>query len=458
MARSKDAVIDDRMGKKKFEDVRIFVRDLFINGFHNRNGLNALAGNRKRAADESRQIIASILQDYYRFGKTNGERYLIAIDTRGNRHNPIHNIWKSKTFTGSDIILHFYILDFIRRSDHSAVYSTRDLIHDHIRPELAYDKDGNGRKYVKKDGSMISLFDTLTKSRINDKLVAMSELGLIQCRQHGRHLVYSLSPSFDIDPDLLDFASETMPVSTIGSYLIDRQEKSESVFTFRHNMISQVLDDEVMYKVFEAIREHREICIQLYNRRTKRYSELSVVPMFIIRNVMTGRQYLTCWSDSDHYFKPLRLDYIRIDRSNGLKMQYMGKVRDDFDELRAECRDLYKHVWGVNLFNTHLQPQKVSFVIEVEEDKNYVIRRLKREKRNGKVEKIGDGKYRFSIELYDSIEIIPWITSFYGYISELEMEDKKALEKLKRNFETLVNNHIGNNAQEEVVDLHEKSD
>ena len=92
MARSKDAVIDDRMGKKKFEDVRIFVRDLFINGFHNRNGLNALAGNRKRAADESRQIIASILQDYYRFGKTNGERYLIAIDTRGNRHNPIHNI------------------------------------------------------------------------------------------------------------------------------------------------------------------------------------------------------------------------------------------------------------------------------------------------------------------------------------------------------------------------------
>jgi len=448
MARNVDAVIDDRMGKKKFEDVRIFVRDLFINGFHNRNGLNALVGNKKRAADESRQIIASILHDYYRFEKIEGERYLISIDTREKRRNPIHNVWKSKTFTGSDIMMYFYVLDYIKQRMHTSAYSSKDLIYDYIQNYVALDKDGNERKIEKKDGSEIELWEDLSESKINDRLVEMVELGVIQREQQGRFYNYVLSPSFDINSDLLHFASETMPVSTIGSYLLDRQENAEPIFTFRHNMISQVLDDEVMYKVFEAIKEHREIRIQLYSRRTKRYSDQTVVPLFIIRNVKTGRQYLTCWNDEENRYKPLRLDYIRIGRNPGLEMQYMGQVRTDYDELKTMCRELYKNVWGVNLFNTHLKPKKVSFVIDVDDDKEYVIRRLRREKRQGTVERIKEGRYRFSIELYDSMEIISWIASFFGYITELEMEDKKALEKLKNNFEAMVANHINPNSGE----------
>lgn len=227
MARIKDAVIDDRMGRKKLEDVRVFVRDLFIYGFRDRKGLNTLADNRKRAADESRQIIASILHDYYRFDRIHGERYLIAIDTREKRHNPLHNIWKAKTFTGSDIMMYFYILDYIKQRSDTNAYCSRNLIFDYIQNYIALDEDGNERSY-------------------SDKVV---------------------------------------------------------------------------------------------------------LPLFIIRNVKTGRQYLVCRKNEDGQYRSLRLDYIRIGRTRGLKLQYMGPVCDDYEKYRTECRKLFKHIWGVNLLS-----------------------------------------------------------------------------------------------------------
>ena len=46
MARKIDAVIDNRMGRNRIEGVRVFVRELFINGFRDRDGLNELANSK----------------------------------------------------------------------------------------------------------------------------------------------------------------------------------------------------------------------------------------------------------------------------------------------------------------------------------------------------------------------------------------------------------------------------
>jgi len=443
MAKTRVSVIDDRMGRKKFEDIRVFVRDLFINGFRDRNGLNALADNKRRAADESRQIIASILRDYYRFEKSGSERYLIAIDTRDNRHNPIHNVWKSKTFSGSDIIMHFYILDYLSQLKNTNVDVTSESIFQYLQTAAARDEEDNALSFESASGEERLVWESLTLSKLNVKLLEMTELGLIErTRKNKKGYAYSLSPSFEIDSDLLNYASEVMPVSTVGSYLLDRQECDESVFTFKHNMISQVLDDDVMYMLFKAMHEHREMSLQLYNRKTKRYFPVNVVPLFILRNVQTGRQYLACWSVTDSRFKPLRLDYIRIEKNTANKHRYMGAEREDYSALREECRSLYRHSWGINLYNTAFPPKLVSFTIQLGDNEKHIARRLYREKRGGKVEDLGSGRYRFSMELYDSIEILPWIATFYGYITELEIEDEKALEKLKGNFEAMLHNHV----------------
>ena len=120
----------------------------------------------------------------------------------------------------------------------------------------------------------------------------------------------------------------------------------------------------------------------------------------------------------------------------------MGAEREDYSALREECRSLYRHSWGINLYNTAFPPKLVSFTIQLGDNEKHIARRLYREKRGGKVEDLGSGRYRFSMELYDSIEILPWIATFYGYITELEIEDEKALEKLKGNFEAMLHNHV----------------
>lgn len=445
MIRNKSSSIDDRMKRKKLEGVRVFVRDLFINGFRNRDGLNELADNKTRAADENRQIIASILREYYKFEKKEGERYFIAIDTRKNRHNPIHNIWKTKTFSGSDIMMHFYILDYLSQSEGSNIEVTRERIFEYLQGVVSYDENGEDLLFEKIDGTELSISDNLTESKLYDMLTAMSELGIIKRYRGSNGYNYSKGDVFDVNSDMLDFASEVMPVSTIGSYLLDRQTPGTSMFAFKHNMISQVVDDEVMYTLFEAIVKRREVNIDVYSRRTKEYTNQTVTPFFIMRNVQTGRQYVACWSDFTRTFKPLRLDYIRLTRNS------IGHIVDDYDDKKAECRELYSHSWGVNLFNTDQPPKKVSFTIQVNEKTQYIANRLIREKRNGNVEELGDWKYKFSMNLYDPVEILPWITTFYGCIVELEIDDEEAMQKLKKNFKRMLQNHSDYEMQREEL-------
>lgn len=436
---------DDRMKRKKMKGVRAFVRDLFINGFRDRTGLNELADNKKRAADENRQIIASILREYYKFEKKDGERYFIAIDTRQNRHNPIHNIWKTKAFSGADIMMHFYILDYLSQHKGSNREITKVVLFEYLESAASHDENDEERFFEKKDGTELSLSKKLTESKLSDMLVKMTELGLITRYRGTNGYCYVAGDTFDADPDLLDFASEVMPVGTIGSYLIDRQETHPPIFAFKHNMISQALDDEVMYILFEAINEHREVRLEVYSRASKEYSDQVLLPLFIMRNVQTGRQYAACWAEAEKKFKPVRLDYINVDRDS------LGGIVDGYEDKRRECKELYKHSWGVNLFYTDMPPRKVSFTIQVDESTEYVAKRLEREKRNGRVEALGDWKYRFSMDLYDPIEILPWITTFYGCIVELEIDDEEAMAKLKANFEKMMRNHLTDDEQEEVL-------
>ena len=60
------------------------------------------------------------------------------------------------------------------------------------------------------------------------------------------------------------------------------------------------------------------------------------------------------------------------------------------------------------------------------------MRRLEREKRVGQVEKIDDNTYRFTADVYDTSEMIPWIRTFICRIVDIRFSNK-AIERRFKN-------------------------
>lgn len=80
-------------------------------------------------------------------------------------------------------------------------------------------------------------------------------------------------------------------------------------------------------------------------------------------------------------------------------------------------------MWGVSLKpENKSNPEHVRFVIEysAEKEKKYIPDRLKREAVIGTVTEIDDTHSEFVADMLDSNEIIPWIRSFFGRITDIE--------------------------------------
>ena len=64
-------------------------------------------------------------------------------------------------------------------------------------------------------------------------------------------------------------------------------------------------------------------------------------------------------------------------------------------------------------------------------------RRLEREKRCGAVERLDDCHWRFSAEVYDALEMLPWIRTFIGRITELRCDDAVVTERFAGDMASL---------------------
>lgn len=67
--------------------------------------------------------------------------------------------------------------------------------------------------------------------------------------------------------------------------------------------------------------------------------------------------------------------------------------------------------------------------IHFEEDEQYILRRLEREKRNGSVDVIDRNTARFAADVYDASEMLPWLRTFIGRIEKLECSDESVVRR-----------------------------
>lgn len=394
---------------KNFNKIRDYMRDFYVYGFKSRDDYTKKSA---RSYDNEKRRIESWLGDYMKFRQTaDGKNVFLSIDSRVSRHNPLYKAWKTKSFTDGDIALHFLIMDILEDGQELSLVDIATQVDEYL---AAFE---NAR-----------VFDAST---IRKKLNEYVKEGLLVSRKNGKTMLYRRTDAFEMpSADILDFFSETAPCGVIGSFLEDRTDEIADRFAFKHHYITGAMDSEVLCIILEAIHEKRNITVELMNRKKDRMTETDVVPLRVMISVQSGRQYMMAYNPHFKRISAYRLDNIVTVKS--------GKPADRFDELRVKLDGMQQHMWGVATDSpSGNRMEHIEFTVQYDDGEQHIPKRLEREKRIGQLEYIDEHTCRFSADVYDASELIPWIRTFICRITDISISNKVLELQFKEDLRTM---------------------
>ncbi len=395
---------------KNFQRIRDYMRDFYVYGFKSREQYDRKSS---RSYDDERRRIESWLGAHTGFRRTpEGKNIFISIDTRIRRHNPFYKAWKAKSFTDGDITLHFAILDILS-----------DPVTRLTAAEITETID---ERYL----SMFSEPKLFDGSTVRKKLKEYEGLGLLKSEKDGRIVLYSRKEDDQPVPsEVLDFFSEAVPCGVIGSFLLDRAPEHEDSFAFKHHYISHTLDSEILGELFEAMHEKREITILNLSRRSDEPRSISLVPIRIYISVQSGRQYLMAYMRGGGRITSFRLDHIiSVEK---------GEMAPDFDLWREKLDGMKDRMWGISTQGRGGRTEKVEFTISYDSSEAHIFNRLMREKRCGTVTVLDDSHLRFSAEVFDVNEMLPWIRTFICRIEDIHFSNSETGRRFRNDLEQM---------------------
>ncbi len=398
---------------KNFEKIRNYMREFYVYGFKSRDEYNKKSA---RSYDDERRRMESWLGDHMSFVRTpEGKNVFISIDSRVSTHNPFYKALKAKSFTDGDITLHFILFDILHSPD--VVLSLPDIL--------------------EKIDEYLDTFEcpmVFDESTVRKKLKEYIEQGIIVGQKDGRKMLYRRAEDTPLPEltDVLNFYSEVAPCGVIGSFLLDKQNEKNDSFSFKHHYITSAMDSDVMAKLFKAMREKSIVTVSNMSRRSDVARTNRIIPLRIFISVQNGRQYLLAYQPDFNAIKSFRIDYL-----SDVKIE---EPTPRFDELCAELDEKQAHMWGVTVkTKRHGEDclEHVEFTVKIAEHEDFIVRRLEREKRIGHIEKLDEYTYRFTADVYETSEMIPWIRTFICRITELHFSNKTLEDQFKRDIKEM---------------------
>ena len=392
---------------KNFKRIRDYMREFYVYGFKSRDEFIQKSA---RSYDDERRRLESWLGDYMQFRQTpEGKNIFLSIDSRLTKHNPLFKAWKTKSFTDGDITLHFVLLDILSDSN---ISMTTGEITERIDEYLSQFTEPR-------------MFD---ESTVRKKLKEYVSQGILISEKKGKVLYYRRAENIPLpDKDILDYFSEVLPCGVIGSFLLDKMEQSSSHFAFKHHYITGTMDTEILYSVFLAIREKRGMTLEIINRYNHRITENYVIPIKVMLSVQSGRQYLMAYTPRFNRITPYRTDNIISAK--------LDTISERFDELQSTFEKMLPNMWGVSTEGrTGARIEHVEFTVHYADDEKHIRNRLEREKRCGIVEHLDHNTSRFSADVFDASEVIPWIRTFICRITEVHFSNKELEEQFKNDI------------------------
>lgn len=384
---------------KHFNIVRNYVRDFYVYGFKSRMDYPETG---RRTYDNERRRIESWFADYIQYDYDPSHKKSVAITLDSNRidSNPLFNVWKTKSFTKNDIMLHFFLLDLMRDGKSRNVETITDELLKHTQV----------------------LFEVQT---VRKKLSEYVQQGLFTITKEGRQHVYTACLVWLADhPELYSGLKEAAsyfqtaaPFGFIGSTILDSLRCRNEHFRFRHDYLAHTLEDEVLLPLLEAMKEKRQISLQIKSTKSSRLSEFECVPLKIRVSTQTGRRYVCVRRTAGGRLSNYRLDSIQ--------QVTLLNSEPDYDRYLTGYKKNSSYIWGVS-FGSSRKPEQVCLQLSVDEmTEGYLIDRIYREGRHGRLIRLQPGIWEYTIECWDSAEIIPWLRTFTGRIINFTCSNKQ---------------------------------
>lgn len=408
---------------KNFDNIRGYMRDFFLYGFKTREEYDRKSA---RSYDNERRRIQSYLGSLISFRQTpSGKNAFISLEGRSVTHNPLYQAFKAKSFTNKDITLHFLLLDILSGNS----YSLKDILR-------IMDTE-----YLTAFQNPIS-FD---ESTLRKKLKEYEELGIVVSEKCGRTVTYRLSEDeicLTEYKEAIRFFTEESPLGVIGSYLEARMQAADEVrtgeyLTFKNHYIMNAYDAEITELILQGIHEKRLLEITSFSRGDAGVKQQTVIPYKLYVSTQGGRNYLFCMDADNLRPYSLRADYIQKGK--------VGEVCADYDRLLKVCERAGEHMWGVSCAK-YRRYEHIEMDILVGTDEAFIVRRLEREKRCGTVSKVDEETYRFSADVLDAYEMMPWIRTFFGRIKAIRCDNEDVKNQLKIDMVKMLKQYEDENA------------
>lgn len=396
---------------KSFAKTREYVRDFFVYGFKSREDFKEKSS---RTYDNERRRIESWLSGFIRQDYTpKGKNISLAIDSNLLDCNPLYSVWKTKSFTDNDIMLHFYLLDYLDDTDGKTVEEITD-------------------------GILTSYEVEFDSQMVRRKCNHYAQEGLLIKKKSGKELRYRKSADssqifakFPALSDAVQFYQLTSPLGIVGNTILDNISRKNTLFRVKHTFFVHTLEDEILLSLLDAMKTQSAIVIQLKSTRNGKDSVQRVVPLQIFVSTRTGRRFLCAYLEETRRFCCFRLDAIK-------SVQTLDAV-PHYDALRERLQRNHRYAWGVSFQGGNgRRTEHLKLTLRICEDsEDFILERLKREGKDGTITRIAEHTFTYETEVFDTNEMLPWIRTFTGRILDIECDNPRIRTLLLHDMEQL---------------------
>ncbi|CDM70189.1 Hypothetical protein CM240_3072 [Clostridium bornimense] len=393
---------------KHYDNIRVILRSIFLYGCFSLERLEEKTTlSTRKISYELRRIRQYIEKDFIKTDMDGRNKLLnLSYDPITNNKNFLVSTYYNKSFTKTSLLLYFYIL-------------------------LVVDENKKSLNDIENNLSSYWSIDDISSKTIERKLKEMSnELDIIKMEKVGRTYFYSIKDDIlkDFSNDELEklyytislYKNVKMPIvagyyveDTLKRYIVQERKLDldfKEVFQYKNLHFHPIIEEEILWIIIKAINEGFGIKYKSTIRRRNTDKEEILYPYKIRYDTKQGRLYVISFNSKK------RCINTRMDRIKDLKV-----VKGEYNIINKE--ELYKKTmdksWSAVPNNRDGYYEKLRFVVNVENEEKYILRKIKSELKNYKMEVI-EGKYYFNLEVNDSWEMIPWFREYCGYITILE--------------------------------------